>query len=684
MDLQDIDEIIDLLPDEDIGPAGEMDAEEDENVIAAIMAKQAKNIARSRRLELANDFIDEERPDTDASKDRVRSPRPTNFLNETPAPFMSIRLQDSADTAPRPDKIVRDIWLRILPTLDNKSYCVLARVCRYFRQLLQATRPERMMKALNNKESDFLGVIRRDEIDLLQAMCINGKVVDLNIAIVHALHNRSIKCISYLQDMQPDISAAFTEILKLDNLDLFKIARKRGMEILDRDIGQIIEYDALNIFSYLMHLIEPRLLISVELDRTPDSMRQMMLHAAYYCSYKIIGYLRSLGVEYIPPPEVEIGRKNVSMHQYSVFGSWHPQLMKPTLDEDKLVATLKLYHQPDSNLPRLKDKYLQYIVSRTGFKTFKLLAELGYENLTDYLAPSLSDSPPINPERELYIVEVLKKPLSEQTVARCIQYPELFRRLHELGLRASDDLVGFIMRNDCSLEQLKLAHELGYNSSNTPIDGGVLLPIATVHYLLKCGYTFTDFAKLRVYKWSDLEIESHELETLYQLGFRWNERTIKEGLDKDLVNLIAASVNLEIWHPQTNVMLWVIASRAKACFEYLIHKDTLPYAAQAFKNVKQPNTLSDDFPVDWMCLAFYMPWPWLVTWIKARASPALFEKIKANAREWTRTQGLDRYIPPNWHDIRNFIAKRLVVDGRPRVTRDLLEGNETNLIMFDD
>lgn len=69
-----------------------------------------------------------------------------------------------------------------------------------------------------------------------------------------------------------------------------------------------------------------------------------------------------------------------------------------------------------------------------------------------------------------------------------------------------------------------------------------------------------------------------------------------------------------------------------------------------------------------------MPWVWLVDWIKERASPELLDKIAKNTREWTHTWGLDKLIPPGWHDIRNFIAKNLAVDGRPQIMRALIAG----------
>lgn len=785
-----------ILPDEDgiIDPNTE---EANENVIAVIMTQQAKSIARSHRLTLTQEpddasdgelddlllgahlGISEAQSETPSRKPEIRErielkprlSRSTNIPNETPAPFMAMQLIDPHGA--RVNAIVRDIWLRIISPLPNRDYCALVGTCRYFRQLLQQYRTLRIAASIdrNNLFQSMLKVIRNDDVDMLQVMCSRGDVADVNIAAVHALHNRSIKCIYFLQTMHHDIGNAFVEILKLDNPDLFKILRQRGAEITDHDIGQIIEYDALAIFSYLMHLIDPRMLLSVELDRTPASMTQMMLHAADHCSYRIIGYLHSLGVAYVPRPDItatidnqlpvtdkpiealihpeeiptdeamigispeleDIEEPEIEVpkprhltrmsHQYAIFGDIRA-LRLIAQNETRIIETLQLYHKPDSGLPRLNETQLQNILLDTGFRTFKTLLDLGYTDIVrlftrverkyrlentahEHLGDAMDVfSPKIDPERELYIVEVLKMPLSEEIVTLCITDTALFLRLHELGMRANGDhLILSIMQDSwvydnmrqyheaskLRLDALKLAHSLGYDRSDVPIDIPNL-DICILHYLVNCGYTISDQARINARDWEHTEIESNELESLYQSGFHWNHSVIKQCLDKDRVNMIAATVNLGIWDARTNIMLWVIASRAQACFEYLVHKETLPYAAQAFQYRKDPlsgiahrtNNLSDDFPIDWICLAYYMPWPWFVTWIKSRASITLLEKIKTNAREWSRTQGLDRLIPPGWHDIRNFIARRLIVDGRPKITRDLLEGKDVSLVLFED
>ncbi len=772
-----------IFPDEDetLDPNSDTAvdlAEADENVIATIMAQQNKYLARTSRLGLTSEIDEDAREEAedlilesklglssvprvseaathDATRAKTRISRPTNIPNETPPPFMSMRLVDPQ--GPRADLIVRDTWLSIVNLLPDREYCALVRTCRYFRQLLQQYRTDRVLARIDrsNLAQTVLRVIREDDVDLLQVMCIRGDVPDINVAMVHALHNRSIRCICLMQNTQHDISNAFIEILKLDNVDLFKIMRQNGAEITDQDIGQIIEYDALAIYSYLMHLIDPRMLLSVELDRSPESMTQMMLHAADHCSYRIMGYLRSLGVEFVPPsPEISspptpalepdltnpgfpadeafagdeadiihIGRSdNVPFkktHQYAVFGDIDV-IRAISENEARIVGSLKLYHAPGTNLPRLNEVQLQNILLSTELDTFKTLLELGYKDLANLLTNAIRSYkvfnngvqigedqrefiPLVDPERELYIAEVLKVPLSTDMVTACIVDIELFQRLHELGMRAdSHKLITGIINSEFVLHdrppkevaagtvaQLRLAHKLGYQRPDLLISRNYL-HMLVVCELINSGYTLSDNARLTAYGWEHLPLETHELESLYQHGLHWRHDDVKRCLDEDHVGIIAATVNLGIWEARTNIMLWVIASRAQACFEYLVYKETLPYAAQAFRylktldGVKRTNTLNDDFPIDWICLAYYMPWPWFVKWIRDRASPTLLDKIKANSREWSRTQGLDRLIPPGWHDIRNFIAKRLIVDGRPKITRDLLEGKEVSLIMFED
>lgn len=787
-----------ILPDEDGAINVDDDstkqvAEANENVIAVIMAQQAKSLARTNRLNLTQELTaesDDDNEDLDTlmesrlglsevpskpevwarTKGRQRAARNTNIPNETPAPFMSMQL--ILPEGPRPDRIVREIWLKIIGPLPDRAYCALAAACRYFRQLLQQYRTGRVAACVDrsNLFKSVLRVIRDDDADLLQVMCARGDVADANVAAVHALHHRSIRCISYLQEVQHDLGNAFIEILKLDDVNIFKILRQRGAEITDDDIGQIVEYDALGIFSYLMHLIDPRMLLSVELDRTPASMTEMMLHAGYHCSHRIMGYLRSLGVAFVPPPDEDKTPKlpvpeepsdlpllndvlptdegtlgsslgdtagltvlvkhfnvpKLTNHQYSAFRDIH-YLRAMAKNEDRIIGSLRLYHQPGSNLPRLNNMQLQNILLSTAFRTFKTLLDLGYTDIvklftrverTYRIAPNMlhhglpdeqeTFEPIIDPERELYIAEVLKQPLTAEIVSQCIGNAALFRRLHELGMRADGERLIFDIlsgsvpvdrtivhdtdnsRVQTTIAMLRLVHSLGYDRSDIPVERPGL-PIPIVCELLNRGYVLLDTARTSVGDWDHLTLPSNEIEALYRNGYHWAHDVIKRCLDKDRVNMIAATVNLGIWNARTNIMLWVIASRAQACFEYLIHKETLPYAAQAFRFVKDPilgskrtNVLSDDFPIDWLCLAFYMPWPWFVTWIRERASPNLLDKIKTNAREWSRTQGLDRLIPPGWHDIRNFIAKRLVVDGRPRLTRDLIEGKEVSMIMFED
>lgn len=781
-----------IFPDEDEALDPNSDtaadiAEADENVIATIMAQQNKYLARTSRLGLTSEVDEDAREEAEdlilesklglpnasvshetrsTTRTKTRISRPTNIPNETPPPFMSMRLIDPQ--GPRADLIVRDNWLSIVNLLPDREYCALVRTCRYFRQLLQQYRTDRVLARIDrsNLAQTVLRVIREDDVDLLQVMCIRGDVPDINVAMVHALHNRSIRCICLMQNTQHDISNAFIEILKLDNVDLFKIMRQNGAEITDQDIGQIIEYDALAIYSYLMHLIDPRMLLSVELDRSPESMTQMMLHAADHCSYRIMSYLRSLGVEFVPPPapkivplpppvpepgnpglpvdeafmgedidDIPILRPGVSSnektHQYAAFGDI-TRLRAIAENETRIVGALKLYHTPGTNLPRLNETQLQNILLSTEFDTFKTLIELGYKDLETpegqpprSLVSLLTNvtraykvvspqgvllgedqtafTPIVDPERELYIVEVLKVPLSTDLVTACIVDMELFRRLHELGMRADSHklIMGIInsefVRHDLppkevaaeTVARLRLAHQLGYQRADLPISRNYL-HMLVVCELINSGYTLSDNARLTAHGWEHLPLETHELESLYQHGLHWRHDDIKRCLDEDHVGIIAATVNLGIWEARTNIMLWVIASRAQACFEYLVHKETLPYAAQAFRylktldGVKRTNTLNDDFPIDWICLAYYMPWPWFVKWIRDHASPTLLDKIKANSREWSRTQGLDRLIPPGWHDIRNFIAKRLIVDGRPKITRDLIEGKDVSLIMFED
>lgn len=672
----------------------------------------------------AGELVDEDDLPTDQlpeESDAVTDPATTtNIENPTPAPFVNFRLVDPH--GPNPGHVARELWRRIVGKLDNAAFRNLACVCRYFRQLLEPMAAIRQAALLKERWSDSLmnTIIKNDLADLLEVAYTSGKVPDAGICMVHALHYRAVSCIMLLNRIHPSINRNLDSVFTLDDLDVLKIALRNGATISRNDVLSIICYDAIKIFSYLVQLTNPQQLLSIELYRDPENLQELMRIAGLYAAPKIIGYLRSLGVPYymqVDPnrcPHVNKNQvdiygihnwwENLSADYYSMTkrilrgGGYMPSPVRIDGFESRLVQVIQMYHE--DGLPRFNRAAVKNLVVEGGKPVVELLHRLGYTDLGVHLENSVTQDvwgsntvvgALIDPERDLYIAEVLKQRIPADYVKQCVVDEDLFRRLNEAGNRCDNTVISYaLIYFPTRKSTIRMLYSLGYHDPDVLIRGNLEVTPDTLHFLLKQGCKYRDahgtIVHIRVIKWDVTQLNSNELVELYEMGFRWHQDHLRWAMRVDNVNFIAAVHMTKAWSLRTSAILWAIAARAKSCFEYLIHAESLPYASQAFvyANGKRTNTLSDDIPVDWLCLAYYMPWCWLVEWIKERASPSLQSVINIKRHEWTYTWGLDKLIPPGWHDIRNFIASNLIYDGRARLMRALGNGTQLPDIPDDD
>jgi len=671
----------------------------------------------------------------------------SNTDNLTLAPFMNFQLVDPTPESPNPGKVTAMLWRRIAETLDNANFRKLSTVCRFFRQLLEPMRPGRLTSLVtSNNQASAILVIKNDMVDLLEVMQQRGDIPDVAIAMVHALHHRAIRCVAFLNTIQHELRTALDSIFEVDDVDVLKIALHQGAEIQADDLRNIMYHDAIRVFSYLVQLTNPRQLLSIELQRDPESLRKLMLLAGTCVAVKIVDYLRSLGVPYYFPSTAELEavdkhnrtlglNTNMSKallaertlpyppNQMEVFDSleWQfyisrsyfafdagyhategenaPELSYTKNHQARIAAMIKLLHPPDSTNPKLKPEAIRNFINHGGKPAVQALHEAGYDNLAMHLVPDdyvLEDPdnliargifpiPKPNADRELYLAETLREKIPSYHMNHCISNEPLFRKLHSLGARGDFNIIRYILSelkcdNATRYKTLRLAYSLGYHNheilSHTRID----LSPDVMHFLLKKGCSNRDennaVVPHRIINWGETTLTQNELVELHEMGYHWNSDHLRAAIYKDNVALIAAAHLTQTWTYRTPAILWAIAGRAQACFEYLVFNESLPFATKAFvyKNGNRTNRLNDNIPTDWLCLAYYMPWVWLIDWIKERASAELLDKIAKNTREWTHTWGLDKLIPSSWHDIRNFIAKNLAVDGRPQIMRALIAG----------
>lgn len=669
----------------------------------------------------------------------------TNTDNLTLAPFMNFHLVDLAPESPNPGQVTAMLWRRIAETLDNANFRKLSTVCRFFRQLLEPMRPARLSSLVkSNNQASAILVIKNDMVDLLEVMQQRGDIPDVAIAMVHALHHRAIRCIAFLNTIPHELRTALDSIFEVDDVDVLKIALHQGADIQSDDIRNIMYHDAIRVFSYLVQLTNPRQLLSIELQRDPESLRKLMLLAGTCVAVKIVDYLRSLGVPYYFPSAAEleaVDKHNETLglntttsgaftvhqslsyppNQMEVFDSleWQfyisrsyfafdagyqqgetaPELSYTKNHQERIATMIRLLHQPDSTNPKFKPEAIRNFINHGGKPAAQALHETGYSNLAMHLVPDdyvLEDPdaliargifpiPKPDAERDLYLAETLHEKIPSYHMNHCISNEPLFRKLHSLGARGDFNIIRYILAelkcdNATRYKTLRLAYSLGCHNheilSHTRID----LSPDVMHYLLKKGCSNRDengaVVPHRIINWGETTLTQTELVELHEMGYHWNSDHLRAAIYKDNVALIAAAHLTQTWTYRTPAILWAIAGRAQACFEYLVFDESLPFATKAFvfRNGRRTDRLNDNIPTDWLCLAYYMPWVWLVDWIKERASPELLDKIAKNTREWTHTWGLDKLIPPGWHDIRNFIAKNLAVDGRPQIMRALIAG----------